>query len=428
MNTIHPEFNVRAMTGEDMEDILDIENDSYPRPWQRQHFLDELFSDHSFSLVVTGPDESILGYICLRTLFEEGHILNVAIRRSFRKIGLGRLLLEKGLETCREKGAKTIYLEVRTSNKAAISLYEQIGFVSTGIRRRYYENGEDAVLMQFNFPYERPKMKIDSLVISNTEVAPGYFRMRLSAPAWISRSIPGQFVMVKVRDSIDPLLRRPFGLFDIGSVDSVYPGDDKREYFELLYRVVGKGTNVMAELHHGDHLDILGPLGKGFDMGSLGSEKILVGGGVGLAPLYYLAKELAKDSPVRLFAGGRGRDDIICITEFERLGIETYVSTDDGTLGEEGLVTDVLERYLADSRGEKSIFACGPIPMLKVVARIAEMSGVPCQVSLEAYMACGVGACLGCVIKGRNHSEESPDYRCVCKEGPVFDSKDLLWD
>jgi dihydroorotate dehydrogenase electron transfer subunit len=428
MSAIHPVFTVRAMTGEDIEEILAIENDSYPRPWQRQHFLDELFSEHSFPLVATGPEESILGYICLRTLFEEGHVLNVAVDRSHRKKGLGRLLLAKGLEVCRERGAKTVYLEVRTSNKTAISLYERIGFVSTGVRRRYYENGEDAVLMQFNFPDEGPKMQSNSLVVSNYEVAPGYFRMRLTAPPWISPPTPGQFVMVRVRDSIDPLLRRPFGLFDIGCIDTEYPGDDKREYLELLYRVVGKGTGVMAELHHGDHLDILGPLGKGFDMGSPGTEKILVGGGVGLAPLYYLAKELARNSPVRLFAGGRGRDDIICITEFERLGIETYVSTDDGTLGEEGLVTDVLDRYLEKSSAEKSIFACGPIPMLKAVAEIAEKRGALCQVSLEAYIACGVGACLGCVIKGRNHSEESPDYRCVCKEGPVFDYKDLLWD
>jgi len=341
---------------------------------------------------------------------------------------VGRILLEKVLGICREKGGVTLYLEVRTSNSAAISLYHQAGFVSTGVRSRYYENGEDAILMEYNFNDTRPRMQFNSMVISNIEVSPGYFRIRLTAPVEVAGTLPGQFVMVKVRDSIDPLLRRPFGIFDVGLIESEYPGGGDREYFELLYKVVGKGTTVLANLHHGDHLDILGPLGKGFSTESPGSEKILVGGGVGLAPLYYLGRVLAKASPVRLFAGGRTRDDIICITEFERLGIETYVSTDDGTLGDRGLVTEALESYLLGGSAGKTIYACGPFRMLKAVSVIARRYGIPCQVSLEAYMACGVGACLGCVIKGRNHTVESPDYRCVCKEGPVFDHNELLWD
>jgi dihydroorotate dehydrogenase electron transfer subunit len=190
--------------------------------------------------------------------------------------------------------------------------------------------------------------------------------------------------------------------------------------------VVGKGTRMLSNLHHGDLLDLLAPLGRGFQGGPQGEEKILVGGGVGLAPLYYLAKELVQEGErVRLFAGGRNRDDILCITEFERLGVETYVATDDGTLGERGLVTEVLEKHLGPTG--MRIFACGPMPMLNAVSRLAQSRGVPCQVSLEAYMACGVGACLGCVMKGANHTDETPDYRCVCKDGPVFDSFELKW-
>jgi dihydroorotate dehydrogenase electron transfer subunit len=422
------EIAVRELAEADMEEILAIERDSYPLPWTREHFLDELKSDHSFPLVAIGPDERIIGYICPRFLLDEGHIYNIAVHRSFRKRGLGRLLLEKVLGICRERRVVTLYLEVRTSNNAAIALYRQVGFVSTGERSRYYENCEDAMLMEYNFPDERPRMQFNSMVISNTEVSPGYFRIRLTAPAEIAGTLPGKFVMVKVRDSIDPLLRRPFGIFNVGCIEAEYPGGGYREYFEILCKVVGKGTTVLANLHHGDHLDILGPLGKGFSNVSPGSEKLLVGGGVGLAPLYYLARELGKSSPIRLFAGGRSRDDIICITEFERLGIETYVSTDDGTLGDEGVVTEALEKYLHQNSSGKAIYACGPFPMLKAVSGIAERYGIPCQVSLEAYMACGVGACLGCVVKGRNHRDESPDYRCVCKEGPVFDHNDLLWD
>ena len=270
-------------------------------------------------------------------------------------------------------------------------------------------------------------MQFRSMVISNTEISPGYFRMRLTAPRELLSSQPGQFIMVRVRDAIDPLLRRPFGIFDLGNAPPEFSGGMEQPYLEMLYRVVGKGTAMLATLHHSDHLDLLGPLGKGFDPGDAGEEKILVGGGVGLAPLYYLAKTLAATTRVRLFIGGKTKEDVLCVTEFERLGVETYVATDDGTLGASGLVTEVLERHLLESQRGKGIFACGPMPMLKAVAAIAERFKIPCQVSLEAYMACGMGACLGCVVKGSEHDEFHPDYRCVCKDGPVFDFQELRW-
>jgi len=270
-------------------------------------------------------------------------------------------------------------------------------------------------------------MQFRSMVISNTKISPGYFRMRLTAPRELLSSQPGQFIMVRVRDAIDPLLRRPFGIFDLGNAPPEFSGGMEQPYLEMLYRVVGKGTAMLATLHHSDHLDLLGPLGKGFDPGDAGEEKILVGGGVGLAPLYYLAKTLAATTRVRLFIGGKTKEDVLCVTEFERLGVETYVATDDGTLGASGLVTEVLERHLLESQGGKGIFACGPMPMLKAVAAIAERFKIPCQVSLEAYMACGMGACLGCVVKGSEHDEFHPDYRCVCKDGPVFDFQELRW-
>ena len=270
-------------------------------------------------------------------------------------------------------------------------------------------------------------MQFKSMVISNFELSPGYFRMRLTAPREMLKARPGQFVMVKIREALDPLLRRPFGIFDLAVALPDFSGGCEQPYLEMLYRVVGKGTAALATLHHGDHLDILGPLGKGFEPGTSGEEKILVGGGVGLAPLYYLAKELVVNSPVRLFIGGKSKEDILCVTEFERLGVETYVATDDGTLGASGLVTEVMERHLTQSEATKSVFACGPMPMLKAVAGIARRHAISCQVSLEAYMACGMGACLGCVVKGSDHDEFHPDYRCVCKDGPVFAYEQLQW-
>ena len=272
-------------------------------------------------------------------------------------------------------------------------------------------------------------MQFTSMILSNVEISPGYWRMRLTAPQEFSAATPGQFIMVRVSGAIDPLLRRPFAVFDVGVYTPPQSGAVAQVYFEMLYRVVGKGTALLSTLHQSDLLDILGPLGTGFDLGEASEEKLLVGGGIGLAPLYLLARELtAKKSPVRLFAGGRSRDDILCITEFKRLGVECYTATEDGSLGEQGLVTEALKRRLDALSGKATLYACGPDGMLNAVARIAQDYKIPCQVSLEGYMACGVGACLGCVATGHNHSPETPDYRCVCTEGPVFDSSELKWE
>lgn len=271
-------------------------------------------------------------------------------------------------------------------------------------------------------------MQFKSMILDNSEVSPGYWRMRMTAPQEILSAKPGQFVMVRVNQSIDPLIRRPFGVFDVGTQQPAYTGALAQPYLEILYRVVGKGTGMLSDLHETDLLDVIAPLGTGFDCGPEGEEKLVVGGGVGLAPLYLLAKELVKHSPVRLFAGGRTKDDILCITEFERLGVECYTATEDGSLGECGLVTNVLEQRLDKTGNSGRIFACGPHGMLKAISRIGESRKVPAQVSLEGYMACGMGACLGCVCQGAGHSIETPDYRCVCTEGPVFDAAELKWE
>jgi len=265
-----------------------------------------------------------------------------------------------------------------------------------------------------------------TIILSNQEISPGYFRMRILAPGFGERARPGQFIMFRVQRSLPPLLRRPFGIFRTGFLEADCDGMPPKEFVEIMYKVVGRGTGIMAELHEGDRVELLGPLGNGFDVGSSAGEKILVGGGIGLVPLYMLASELVEKHNVRLLMGGRTRDDILAVTEFERLGVETYVSTDDGSLGEEGLVTRVLERKLQKYPGAE-VFACGPMPMLKAVRNICLQHQAPLQVSLEEFMACGVGACLGCVVKGAGHTDENPSYLCSCKVGPVFRSEYLDW-
>ncbi len=267
---------------------------------------------------------------------------------------------------------------------------------------------------------------LKTVVLSNQEISPGYFRMRILAPDYTKISKPGQFVMFRVQRSMPPLLRRPFGIFRTGFMPADCETMPPKEFVEIIYKVVGSGTEIMQGLQQGAQVELLGPLGRGFEAGDPAEEKILVGGGIGLVPLYMLAESLVEKSQVRLLMGGRTRDDIITVTEFERLGVETYVSTEDGSLGEQGLVTKVLETRLAQ-KPKATIFACGPMPMLEAVHHICQAHKVPLQVSLEALMACGVGACLGCVVKGAGHTEENPSYLCTCKTGPVFKSHLIDW-
>jgi dihydroorotate dehydrogenase electron transfer subunit len=261
-------------------------------------------------------------------------------------------------------------------------------------------------------------------ILSNAGISPGYWRIRLSAPGEFAAARPGQFVMARVGAGIDPLLRRPLAIFDVGG------GDGAPLWFEMLYKVVGKGTALLSTRRAGDGVDILGPLGSGFDLRGDDEEKLLVGGGIGLAPLHLLATELVRrKSPVRLFAGGRTRGDLLCLAEFERLGVQCHAATEDGSFGTRGFVTDALAGHLDALRGQAALYACGPDGMLRALARIAAERALPCQVSLEARMACGIGACLACVTPGKEHRPpHKPDYRCVCAEGPVFESGELNWE
>jgi ribosomal-protein-alanine N-acetyltransferase len=151
MKDTHSKITIRAMTEADLEEVMAIENESFSHPWNRDHFLDELKSVHAFPLVASDPEVSIIGYICPRFLLDEGHILNLAVHRKFRGQRLGLLLVERVLNDCRKGGGSSVSLEVRHSNRAAIELYRQLGFVETGRRRNYYYNREDAILMEYNF-------------------------------------------------------------------------------------------------------------------------------------------------------------------------------------------------------------------------------------------------------------------------------------
>jgi dihydroorotate dehydrogenase electron transfer subunit len=230
---------------------------------------------------------------------------------------------------------------------------------------------------------------------------------------------PGQFVMIKAGTSAEPPLRRPF---------SVLKTDATEETFTLFLKVVGQGSRSLAALRPGDVAQCLGPLGRPFDLPADGTEAVMVAGGYGIAPFLMLSEELRRRKRGgRVFYGGRTAGDLQIRSPFESLGVPLIPATEDGTLGHRGRVTEPLEAYLDGVRTPAALYACGPDAMLHAVARIAETRGLPCQVSLDPWMGCGVGTCLGCVVFTQGADQPRPKYRCACTEGPVFDSRLVVW-
>ena len=268
-------------------------------------------------------------------------------------------------------------------------------------------------------------------VVSHREIGSGYRYIEFEAPAIAASATPGQFVHVRVPALEKSALRRPFSIFN---------AEDGR--LELLYKTVGRGTAALNEVKPGDEVEVMGPLGHGFPLKCAG-EALLVGGGYGVAPLYFLSRRLLSSlsqsvnpsisqsvnppiPQVHLFVGGRTKNDLLALDRFEAFGgVKVHLATNDGSAGTKGLVTDPLDDELIRLRGEGGkfeLFACGPDPMLKAVALRATGTGSKGWISMDRHMVCGVGACYACIQKTvRGNS------RC-CIEGPVFAASDLVWE
>jgi dihydroorotate dehydrogenase electron transfer subunit len=259
-------------------------------------------------------------------------------------------------------------------------------------------------------------------ILWNEAVATAVFRIGLSCPIGFVRAKPGQFVMLRICDGVDPLLRRPF------SIHKPIEQGDRIIGIEILYKVVGKGTRALAGRTRGEILDVLGPLGSAFRLPP-GSKKIfIVAGGIGVAPMVYLARYLMDNGiraeDCRVFLGGRTHEDLLCRDDFAAAGLAVHTTTDDGSAGDQCFVTHPMEMALAASRPD-IVFACGPLEMLGCIIGIIDAHQVACQVSIESMMACGMGACLGCAVPAK----ERPDtYYHACLDGPVFDAGSIRFD
>ena len=252
-------------------------------------------------------------------------------------------------------------------------------------------------------------------VLEHEDIGAGYRSLALAAPAICAAAQPGQFVHVKVPALEPSALRRPFSIFN---------ADAASGRLELLYKTVGRGTLELNAVKPGDAVNVMGPLGHGFPTTCTGAP-LLVGGGFGVAPLYFLARMLkASGAEPKLFVGGRTKADLLALDRFAELGVEVFTATNDGSAGVQGLVTDPLDDEMIRLKGEGKafeLFACGPDPMLKAVALRATGSGSKGWISMDRHMICGVGACYACIQKTvRGNS------RC-CIEGPIFRAEDLVW-
>ncbi len=270
-------------------------------------------------------------------------------------------------------------------------------------------------------------------IVENVELARDTWRVRFRFPELASKITPGQFVMLRLAGYNDPLLGRPLAMYDMIADAAGQPQD-----VDVVYLVKGKLTSRLCDLLPGQQLDVWGPLGNGF-LPCPTEHLIMVAGGIGQTPFLALAKEylsIAKfGSPPRSVPqaqrvtfcyGARTASYFAGVDDFESLGVDVRLATDDGSQGSRGLVTDLLREVLSEVQGAARIVCCGPEPMMAAVAQLAAEKKVPCQVSLETPMACGVGICFTCVAKVRDETGEW-DYRRTCVEGPVFDSASIEW-
>ena len=266
---------------------------------------------------------------------------------------------------------------------------------------------------------------MNGTVVKNKEICAGHFLLSVKLPESFKTPMPGQFVMTRERGRIDPLLGRPFGVYHFEKLES-------EATVEILYKVVGKGTLVLSRLREGDFVEVLGPYGRAFDVYPEAGRVVFICGGIGVAPITYLASHYrrltgARNVKLVCYYGASKAENLVGIEKIKDIMSEVHISTDDGSAGYKGLVT---ERFSIDissyDPGSSKIYACGPRSMLKQLSELLAENSVSCQILMEERMACGVGACLGCTVL-LNDVEGIGAHARACTDGPVFNIRDIRW-
>ena len=255
-------------------------------------------------------------------------------------------------------------------------------------------------------------VKVKCELLKKEMLVDGIYKFSVKAPEIAKNAKPGQFLEIKVSETGEPFLRRPISIFNIDG-----------ETIEFIFQVKGRGTELLSKIEEGKQIDIIGPLGFGTYKVQEYKNVAIIGGGIGIYPLYELTKELKGKANLNVYLGFRDKSLVTCEKEFEAIELnKLVVTTDDGSYKEKGFAIDFMKKDIEEHMVDM-IFACGPLPMLKAVRAYAIENNIPCQISLEERMGCGIGACLGCAVKVISGKE--PRYGHVCKEGPVFNAKDV---
>ena len=254
-------------------------------------------------------------------------------------------------------------------------------------------------------------------ITANKKMGTLYHRLRIALPQPVGPITPGQFAMLSINNGVGSVLPRPFSIHNFEQVEKV-------SRLDFLFKIVGRGTAQLANLSVGSPIMIVAPLGRGFPDLPLGYKAIIVAGGMGIAPLFPLVVRLrTSPSSLSVLYGAKSHDDLVCLPELRDLGdLRIKITTEDGTGdGEKGLVTQLLKHEEKEGEAKSAIYACGPEPMLQTVSDYAGERNILCWISIERWMACGVGACLSCVVK------TTVGYKRVCCDGPIFDATDITW-
>ena len=259
-------------------------------------------------------------------------------------------------------------------------------------------------------------VNIKAKLLKKEELKPGIFKFSIQADEVIKTAKPGNFIEIRVNDDIEPFLRRPI---------SIHNMDREKGILEFIFQEKGKGTRILSTKREGDLIDIIGPLGFGPFKYSNFTNLAIIGGGIGIFPLYELAKcAKIENKNVNTYLGFRNKELVVLEEEFKKESDNLIITTDDGSYAEKGFAIDFLRKDIEEGKID-SIYACGPLPMLRAVKALAIEKNIPCQISLEEKMACGLGVCLGCAVKTASSSNDAPEYWHVCKAGPVFEAKNV---
>lgn len=251
-------------------------------------------------------------------------------------------------------------------------------------------------------------------LVGKEQIKSDIYKYSIKSDEMARQAKPGQFLEIKVTDNIEPFLRRPISIFNVKREEGIV---------EFIFQVKGKGTEILSTKKVGEQIDIIGPLGQGNFEYENYQNIAIIGGGIGVFPLHELAKRAKENGKnINIYLGFRNKDFVVLEEEFKNVATNLILSTDDGSYGKYGFAINFLKEDI-EKNPIDCIFACGPLPMLKAVQALAKEKNIPCQISLEEKMGCGIGACLGCAVKYKTEKEDT--FKRVCKEGPVFYSNNV---